>query len=78
MVVENLPEIITIFQEQNSPDWPPERRHFLVNVESGELSGIRSWRSRAHGPKPISKTGALGRVRDALRNLDYDPNERVL
>jgi len=55
VVVENLPEIITIFQEQNSPrrSRPPERRHFLVNVESDELHGIGSSRSAAHGPKPI-------------------------
>ena len=66
VVVENLPEIITIFQEQNSPGRPPERRHFLVNVESDALHGIGSLRSPAHGPMPISKTGALGTVRDAL------------
>src|ERR1700736_5499033 len=30
--VENIPEIITIFQEQNSPGRLPERRHFLANV----------------------------------------------
>ena len=66
VVMENLPEIITIFQEQNSPGRPPESRHFLVNVESEELHGMGSSRSPAHGPKPISKTGALGTVRDAL------------
>jgi hypothetical protein len=66
VVVENLPEIITIFQEQNSPSRPAERRHFLVNVESDDLHGIGSWRSPAHAPKPMSKTGALGSVRDAL------------
>src|ERR1700730_16196197 len=60
VVAENLPEIITIFQEQNSPGRPPERRHFFVNVESDELHGIGSSRSPAHRPKPISKTGALG------------------
>src|SRR6202011_668984 len=59
VVVENLPEIITIFQEQNSPGRPPEHRHFLVNVESDDLHGIGSSRSPAHGPKPISKTGPL-------------------
>jgi hypothetical protein len=44
VVVENLPEIITIFQEQNSPGpfRPPEGRHFLVNVESDGLHGIGS------------------------------------
>ena len=66
VVVENLPEIITIFQEQNPPGRPPERRHFLVNVESDELHGIGSSRCLAHGPKPISKTGALGTVRDGV------------
>ena len=66
VVVENLPEIITIFEEQNSPGRPPERRHFLVNVESDDLRGIGTLRSPAHDPKPISKTGALGTVRDAL------------
>src|SRR5437016_14011254 len=30
VVLENLPEIITIFQEQNTPCRPHERRHFLV------------------------------------------------
>jgi hypothetical protein len=74
VVVENLPKIITIFQEQNSPGRPlenspgrpPERRHFLVNVESDELHGIGSSRCPAHGHKPISKTGALGTVRDGV------------
>jgi hypothetical protein len=66
VVVENLPEIITIFQEQNSPGRPPERCHFLVNVESDELLGIGSLRSPAHDPKPISKTGALGTVCETL------------
>src|SRR5438876_1243336 len=60
VVLENLPEIITIFQEQNSPGRPLERRHFLVNVESDKLHGRGSLRSPAHGPKPISKTGASG------------------
>ena len=64
VVVENLPETITIFQEQNSSGRPPERCHFLVNVESDELHWMGSSRSPAHGPKPISKTGALGTVRD--------------
>ena len=66
VVVENLPEIITIFQEQNSPGRPPERRQFLVNFESDELRGIGNeiGSSPAHGPKPISKTGTLGTVRD--------------
>src|SRR5437667_9305159 len=62
VVLENLPEIITIFQEQNSPGRP----HFLVNVESDKLHGRGSLRSPAHGPKPISKRGALGTRRDAL------------
>ena len=66
VVLENLPEIITIFQEQNSPGRPPERRYFLVNVESDDLHGRGSLRSPAHGSKPISKTGALGTGRDAL------------
>ena len=66
VVAENLPEIITIFQEQDLPGRPPERRHFFVNVESDDLHGIGSSRSPAHCPKPISKTGALGTVRDAL------------
>src|ERR1700730_16045814 len=62
VVVENLPEIITIFEEQNSPGRPLEPRHFLANVESDELRGRGSLRSPGHGPKPISKTGALGTV----------------
>jgi hypothetical protein len=66
VVAENRPEIITIFQKQNSPGRPPERRHFLVNVESDELHGIGSSRSPAHGAKPISKTGALGTQRETL------------
>src|ERR1700730_8228291 len=66
VVAENLPEIITIFQQQNSPGRPPERRYFLVNVESDELHGIGSLQWPAHCPKPISRTGALGTVRDAL------------
>jgi hypothetical protein len=70
VIVENLPEIITIFQEQNSPGRSLGRRlHVLVNVESDELHGIGNGiggsRPSAHGPKPISKTGALGTVRDA-------------
>lgn len=62
VVVENLPEIITIFQEQNFPGRPPERRQFLVNFESDELRGIGNeiGSSPAHGPNPISKTGTLG------------------
>jgi hypothetical protein len=39
VVAENLPEIITIFQEQNSPGRRSERRHVLVNVESDDLPG---------------------------------------
>ena len=39
VVLENLPEIITIFQEQNSPGRSPERRHFLTNIESNDLPG---------------------------------------
>jgi hypothetical protein len=66
VVVKNLPEIITIFQEQNSPGRSPERRHFLIDVESDDLHGMGRLRSPAHSPKPISKTGALGTVRDAL------------
>lgn len=66
VVAENFPEIITIFQEQNSPGRPAERRHFLLNVESDDLRGIGSSLSPAHSPKPISKTGALGTARDAL------------
>src|SRR5205807_346428 len=58
VIAENLPEIITIFEEQDSPGRPPERRHFLVNVESDDLRRIGSLRSPAHDPKPISKTGA--------------------
>jgi hypothetical protein len=67
VVVENLPEIITIFQEQNSQGRPPGGRlHLLVKIESNELLkirngmgiGIGSSRSPAHGPEPISKTGA--------------------
>ena len=68
VIVENLPEIITIFQEQNSPARTPGRRlHFLVNVESDDVLGIdiRNSRVPAHSPKPISKTGALRTVRDA-------------
>src|SRR6202011_755397 len=66
VVVENLPEIITISQEQDAPGGPPERCHFLVNVESDELHGIGSSRSPAHRPKPISKRGALGTVCETL------------
>jgi hypothetical protein len=42
VVVENLPEIVTIFQEQNSPGRPRELRHFLANVESDDFPGIGS------------------------------------
>jgi hypothetical protein len=84
VVVENLPEIITIFQEQNSPSRPTERRHFLVNVESDDLHGIGSSWSESHAPKPISKTGAFGTERDALSprlstaalQLIVEPNRR--
>ena len=60
VVAENLPEIITIFQEQNSPGRAHERRHFVVNVDSDDVLGIGNLRTPAHRPKPISKTGALG------------------
>src|SRR5256885_12243760 len=65
VVLENLPEIITIFQEQNSPGRPLGRRLFLINVETDELHGIGHFRSPTHAPKPISKTGTLGTGRDA-------------
>src|SRR5438067_6954160 len=65
VVVENLPEILSIFQEQNSPGRLPERRHFHVNIDSDALHGIGSLRSPAHRPKPISKTGALGTHRQS-------------
>src|SRR5205807_3685712 len=63
VVAENIPEIITIFQKQNSPGGSHECRHFVINVDSDNLPGIRSLPS-AHSPKLISKTSALGVVRD--------------
>src|SRR5256885_17210342 len=42
VIVEDLPEIIAIFQEQNFPGRPDDRRHFLANVESDDLPGSGS------------------------------------
>jgi len=71
VIVENLPEIVAIFQEQNSLGRPGRvvRRNLdrgrplliWVNVESDNLlHGIASLRGRRHSPKLMSKTGALG------------------
>src|SRR6059058_2902054 len=65
VVAENLPKIITIFQEQNSPGRPRECRHFLADIDSDEIDGRRSSKSPSHCPKPISKTSALATRRRA-------------
>jgi len=66
VVLENLPEIITIFQEQNSPGRPPGRRlYFLVNVESAGLHWMRSSRSRAHSPSRLARRVPSGQCETA-------------
>ena len=75
VVVENLPEIITILQEQNSQGRSPARRlHLLVNVESDDLHGIGNGigSSPAHRPSRLARQVPLG------LNLPGDRREIVL
>ncbi len=72
VIAENLPEIITIFQEQNSPGRPPERRHFLANVESDGLHRIGSLLSPAHGvPSRLARRVPSGTMYSSVRPFRF-------
>jgi hypothetical protein len=73
VVAENLPEIITIFQEQNSPGRAPERRHFLVNVEGDDLHGRGSLRSPAHDPKRLARRVPSGKCETLFTQSEATP-----
>jgi len=66
VIAENLPEIIAIFQEQNSPARPSERRHFIVNVDSDDLLGMGNLRSPAHVPSELARRVPSGRPHVAM------------